>query len=148
MTDLLAVVHRHTLFTFLRQSFSLSCTVRHILFTFLRQSFSLLCTIRQTLFTLQKQFLTVGQLGIHCSHSKHSISHCCAQLGIQYSHSQDRVSHDVSLTSSVSPAAIVWPLDRNIKRPSSLLSLYNSRQTGLSNSISITALEFFVKHLK
>ena len=56
--------------------------------------------------------------------------------------------HKLLLTSSVTPAAIVCPPDRNINRPSSLLSLYSSRHTGRSNSISTTALEFFVKHLE
>ena len=53
-----------------------------------------------------------------------------------------------SLTSVTRPAAIVAPADRNMNRPRSLKSLYNSMQIGLSTSSSITALVFFVKHLQ
>ena len=46
------------------------------------------------------------------------------------------------------PAAIVAPPDRNMNRPRSLKSLYNSIHIGLSTSSSITALVFFVRHLQ
>ena len=57
-----------------------------------------------------------------------------------------RRRHDHQNISTTMPAAIVFPDERSMNRPSSLMLEYSSRQIGCSVAISTKAFEFLTRH--